>query len=169
VAKAKAGKRATGDLAQIPAALLRDELRQREQRATALVRRYERLMERAAALRAEIQAAGGAIRGSSDTRARNETSLVEALARALSGKPLSVDEATNAVLAAGYRSASPEFRKIVNITLSRSDRFEQVERGRYTAKEDAWRRFAAAEVRIYRSGRLALRLRAGAHAAATVG
>ena len=35
--------------------------------------------------------------------------------------------------------------------------------------KDAWRRFAAGEVRVYTSGRLALRLKAGAHAAATVG
>ncbi len=34
----------------------------------------------------------------------------------------------------GYRSASPEFRKIVNIKLSRSGRFERVGRGRYAAK-----------------------------------
>lgn len=84
--------------------------------------------------RAEIEAAGGVIHGSSSARTRNETSLVEALAKALVGKTLSVDEATQAVLAAGYRSASPEFRKIVNITLSRSGRFERIKRGRYTAK-----------------------------------
>ena len=71
---------------------------------------------------------------SSVTRARNETSLVEALVKALSGKTLSVDEATKAVLAAGYRSASPAFRRIVNITLSRNSRFERVARGRYTVK-----------------------------------
>jgi hypothetical protein len=45
-----------------------------------------------------------------------------------------VDEATKAVLAAGYRSASPEFREIVKITLSRDSRFERVARGRYTVK-----------------------------------
>ncbi len=70
----KPRKRRTGDLAQIPAALLREELRRREQRATILVRRYERLMERAAALRAEIDAAGGAIRGASAGRKRNDGS-----------------------------------------------------------------------------------------------
>jgi hypothetical protein len=90
-------------------------------------------MERATALRAQIEAAGGCIRGASSARTRNETSLVETLAKALAGKTLSVDEATQAVLAAGYRSTSPELRKIVNITLSRSGRFERVGRGRYTA------------------------------------
>ncbi len=86
-------------------------------------------MERAAALRAEIEAAGGAIRGSPGDRARNQMGLVAALAKTLSGKTLSVTAATKAVLAAGYRSASPEFRKIVNITLSRTSRFERVARG----------------------------------------
>jgi hypothetical protein len=38
---------------------------------------------------------------------------VEALAKALSGKTLTVYEATKAALAAGYRSASPELRKMV--------------------------------------------------------
>ena len=80
---AKAGRRSRGDLAQVPAALLRLESRGRELHAIALVRRYERLMERAVALRAEIQAAGGAIRGSPGDRARNQTGLVAALARAL--------------------------------------------------------------------------------------
>jgi hypothetical protein len=57
-------------LAQDPAALLRQELRRRELHAITLVRRYERLMERAAVLRAGIQAASGAIRGSPGDRAR---------------------------------------------------------------------------------------------------
>ena len=46
----------------------------------------------------------------------------------------SVDEATQAVLAAGYRSSSPEFRNIVNIALSRSGRFVRVARRRTTVK-----------------------------------
>ena len=65
-------------------------------------------MERAAALRAAIEAAGGASYASSAIRIRSKTSLVEALAKALAGKTASVDEATQAVLEAGYRSTSPE-------------------------------------------------------------
>lgn len=83
-------------------------------------------MEHAAALRAEIQAAGGVIGGPSAVRARNKTSLAQALARKQSGKGLAVDEATKAVLAEGYRSASAEFSKIVNIMLWRDSRFERV-------------------------------------------
>lgn len=60
MAKANAGKRVKGDLAQIRAALLRGK----------------------------IEAAGGATRGSTATLARNETGLVEAFAKALSGKTL---------------------------------------------------------------------------------
>jgi len=85
---AKVGRWSRGDLAQVPAALLRQALRRRELHAITLVRRYERVMERAAALRAEIEAAGGAIRGSPGDRARNQTGLVAALAKALSGKTL---------------------------------------------------------------------------------
>ena len=47
---------------------------------------------------------------------------------------MSVFEAADAVLKAGYRTTSPSFRQIVNITLIRSGGFERVGSGRYRVK-----------------------------------
>ncbi|MBI3370845.1 MAG: hypothetical protein HY017_03675 [Betaproteobacteria bacterium] len=96
-------------------------------------------MEEAVRLRKEIQAAGGLIAAAGSARApglrpRNKTSLVAALRNILAGKTLSVREAVKQVLESGYQSASPDFARIVNQTLAKSDRFERVERGRYTAR-----------------------------------
>ena len=56
------------------------------------------------------------------------------LAKARAGKTMSMEEATNAVLVAAYRSESLEFRKIVVIALSRDSRFPRVAQGRCSAK-----------------------------------
>ena len=47
---------------------------------------------------------------------------------------LSVTEAADAVLKAGYSTTSSSFRQIVNITLIRSGAFARVDRGRYRLK-----------------------------------
>ena len=65
---------------------------------------------------------------------RNDVNLVQALKRAMGDKPMRVSEAADAVLNAGYRTTSPSFRQIVNITLIRSGEFERVGRGRYRVK-----------------------------------
>jgi hypothetical protein len=57
--------------------------------------------------------------------------LLEALKRAMGGKTMSVTEAADAVLKAGYTTTSPSFRQIVNSTLIRSGAFTRVARGRY--------------------------------------
>ncbi|OFZ73187.1 MAG: hypothetical protein A2W04_00130 [Betaproteobacteria bacterium RBG_16_64_9] len=60
--------------------------------------------------------------------------LVEALKRVLAGKAMTVEEATRKVLEAGYRTTSPSFRQIVNITLLRSGQFQRVGRGKYAVR-----------------------------------
>ena len=67
-------------------------------------------------------------------RPRNEDNLVQTLKRVLSHKPLSVTEAAEAALKAGYRTTSPSFRQIVNSALIRSGEFERVVRGQYRVK-----------------------------------
>lgn len=47
---------------------------------------------------------------------------------------LSVAEAAEAVRAAGYRSRSKNFQKVVGITLSQGRRFQRVRRGVYALK-----------------------------------
>jgi hypothetical protein len=47
---------------------------------------------------------------------------------------LTVAEAADAVLAAGYKSKSKNFQNIVGITLSKDKRFKRVGRGVYALK-----------------------------------
>lgn len=68
------------------------------------------------------------------TRPRNDLNLLEALKRAMGNKTMSVTEAADAVLKAGYSTTSSSFRQIVNITLIRSGAFARVDRGRYRLK-----------------------------------
>jgi len=136
-------KQTAHDLSAIPAAALAAELRRRQRRVEALQARYERLMARATELREEIEALGGspgrseakAATGASSQRPRNETSLVDVLKRVLAGNTLSVSEAAQKVVEAGYQSSSASFRQIVNQTLNKSDQFERIGRGRYTTKQ----------------------------------
>ena len=62
-------------------------------------------------------------------------SLVEALTKVLSGKTMSVTEASVAVKKIGYKTKSENFRTIVNQTLIKyPNLYRQVARGQYTAK-----------------------------------
>ena len=140
---AKTGKQrlpaADRDLSKIPATRLQAELARRQRRVRTLTRRHARMVESAKALGAEIAALGGPTGGlppglSAARGRRNEVNLVQALKRVMGDKPLSVSEAADAVLKGGYRTTSPSFRKIVNITLIRSGEFERVGRGRYRVK-----------------------------------
>lgn len=69
-------------------------------------------------------------------KARNAVSLSDTLASVLKEKgPLSVGDAVQAVLNAGYKSNSKIFRTIVNQTLSKEKRFKKVGRGQYAFSE----------------------------------
>ncbi len=67
-------------------------------------------------------------------RARNGSSLADVLAGVLKGKTMSVTDAMDAVMKAGYRTNSHHFRTQVNIALLNKDRFKRVARGQYTAR-----------------------------------
>ncbi|MGI9015254.1 MAG: hypothetical protein ACR2GY_13550 [Phycisphaerales bacterium] len=65
---------------------------------------------------------------------RSGPSLSDYLAQVMKNKTLSIGEAADAVLAAGYPSKSPNLRTMVNQQLIKSDRFKKVSRGHYTTK-----------------------------------
>jgi hypothetical protein len=68
-------------------------------------------------------------------RAKNKLSLADALAAVLKGKKaMGVAEATEAVLASGYKTTSAAFKSIVNQTLIKDKRFGSVSRGQYALK-----------------------------------
>ena len=62
-------------------------------------------------------------------------SLSSALAEAIKAKgKLTIPEATEAVLAAGYKSKAKDFGNLVSMTLSKDKRFRRVRRGVYALK-----------------------------------
>lgn len=77
--------------------------------------------------------AAGAAAGGSRRRPKNDAALPDALAKVLAGKTMSVSDAADAVVKAGYKSNSAHFRTMVNIALLNKKRFKRVERGQYTA------------------------------------
>ena len=104
-----------------------------------MARRYSRVTEAAAKLREELETLGGSIGTARSARApsarpENQTNLVDALKAVLEGKTLSVSEAAQKVIEAGYQATSASFRQFVNQTLANSHRYERVECGRYTVR-----------------------------------
>lgn len=132
----KAGRRA--GLSSLSVADLQRELRRRQGTVGRLLKKRERMAAKLAALDAEIGALGIAVRGARGVggriRPKNELKLVDALAKVLTNKTMSVTEVAEAVQEAGYRTSSSSFRTIVNQTLINSGKFKRVGRGQYTAK-----------------------------------
>ena len=131
-------------LSGISIASLQAEIQRRTAAAAGLLRKRDRIARQLAAVEAKLQAAGMAVEaaptrrvagGGGGRRPRNEMTLVEALAKVLNGKTMGVSEVADAVQAAGYKTSSPAFRTIVNITLIKSGRFKKVSRGQYTLKK----------------------------------
>lgn len=68
-------------------------------------------------------------------RARNKISLADALTQFLKGKTkVSVGQAMEGVLSAGYKTKSKAFRQVVNKTLLQDERFKNVGRGEFAMK-----------------------------------
>jgi hypothetical protein len=135
------GRRAatSGGLSAVSVAELHRELRKRQLRVGAIVKKRDRLMAKVAALNAEISGLGGAAAGGASgslrARPKNDQNLVQALQSLLDGKTLNVTAITEDVQKAGYQTTSPSFRTIVNQTLiNNKDKFKRVSRGHYTAK-----------------------------------
>ena len=68
-------------------------------------------------------------------RAKYKVGLAEVLATVLKGKAkVTIGEAMEGVLAAGYKSKSRDFRGVVNNMLLKDNRFKNVARGVFTLK-----------------------------------
>jgi hypothetical protein len=68
-------------------------------------------------------------------RAKNKVGLADALAGFMKGKAkVTIGKAMEGVLAAGYKTTSKDFRKVVNKTLLKDKRFKSVARGEFTLK-----------------------------------
>ena len=68
-------------------------------------------------------------------RAKNKVGLADSLALFLKGKKnVSIADAMEGVLSAGYKTTSGDFRNVVNKTLLTDKRFRNVARGVFTLK-----------------------------------
>ena len=130
----------TPALKNMSVAELQREISRRQRSVVTLQRRRAKLARQLASLDAQIASSGGSARGGwsraagvGRTRAKNESSLLDALAKLLKGRTMSVTEAAEAVQRAGYKTVSPNFRTIVNQTLLKKKFFKRVGRGQYTA------------------------------------
>jgi len=146
--------RAAAPLAHVPIEAIQAELSRRRRAAGPLIKRRAALAAKLAALDNQLTALGlgsgqeglapamSSLRRSAapGTRRRgrpprNGVSLVDTLHKLLSGKELGVAAAAQAVLDSGYKTASKNFRTVVNQTLLvNKERFKKVARGMYTAK-----------------------------------
>ncbi len=138
-------------LSSVSIATLQAEIARRTSKAGGMLRKRDRLLNQLAKVEAKLLVAGiefdapaaaagrGRPSGGGDAgvrrRPRNEMNLVDALAKVLDGKTMSVTDAAEAVQKAGYKSSSKTFRTIVNQTLIKSNRFKKIERGQYTTKK----------------------------------
>lgn len=130
-----------GSLAKMSVSQLQAELNRRARSTRGLHKRREKLLAKLSELDQQILAAGGSLNGGGvgrggpgRRRAQNSMSLVEALAKVLKGKTMSVTEAAAAAQKAGYVTTAENFRTIVNQALIKhTDKFKKVERGQYTA------------------------------------
>jgi hypothetical protein len=114
---------------------LQAEIARREKGLTKLRRKRERLLKNLAEVESALAQAGAALGGGRrGPRMRNDSSLLDALIKVLTGKTMSVTEAAEAVQNAGYKTSSPNFRTIVNqCFISNKKKFKRVSRGNYTA------------------------------------
>jgi hypothetical protein len=126
-----------GGLRGISVRDLHAELRRRERESSKILRRRAKLVEQLREIDQEIREAGlsaGGEAAGGRVRPKNAVSLVEALAKVLKGKTLSVTDAAEAVQASGYQTTAANFRTIVNQALIKNSKiFKKVERGMYTS------------------------------------
>ncbi|MCC6678658.1 MAG: hypothetical protein IT436_16105 [Phycisphaerales bacterium] len=130
-------------LARLSIADLDREIRRRQRGTKSLHRRRAKMLEKIAALDAQILAAGGTLDGRAGRsmaragarriRPKNDTNLIDALRALLKDKTMGVAEAAEAVQKAGYKSNAATFKIMVNAALGKKKHFKRVERGRYTA------------------------------------
>lgn len=114
------------------------ELRQRERLLPKLLTKRERLLARIAELDGQLAELGLHHDGHVPRRRpQNSLKLSDALAQVLTrDEPLSVTQAADAVVKAGYKTNAANFRTIVNQALINDPRFKNIARGQYVLKKN---------------------------------
>lgn len=116
-------------------------LEERRSELSKLTRQRSNLEKKLSVIDRKIARVGGAgalgRRRGRGGRARNERSLTETIETVMKGsnKPMKVPDIVDSVVSTGYQSQSANFKGIVNQTLIKDKRFQQVERGVYQLKK----------------------------------
>ncbi len=131
-------------LSDVSTDALENELRRRMRQLETLEQKRDRLLSQLRDVESEIEVLAGStelgalqakLRRRTRRRPFNEMSLEDALAKALTGRTMTVTQVAEAVLLAGYKTSAENFRTIVNQTLINSEKFKRVSRGRYTVSD----------------------------------
>ena len=128
-------------LSTVSIAALQQEILRRQKLLPKLIAQRDVLnreiaeLQGTAALAAPGKASPAAAPTKARRRAKNKISLADALAQFAKGKAkVTVGAAMDGVLAAGYKTNSNGFRKIVNKTLLQDKRFKNVGRGEFSLR-----------------------------------
>jgi hypothetical protein len=132
-------------LATVPLAALQAEIARRQKLLPKLIAQRDALSREIAQLEGAMEKLGGetaapkAPKAAAKRRRRklpkNKINLADALAAFMKGREkVTVGEAMEGVLAAGYKSNASDFRGVVNNMLLADKRFKKVERGVFTLK-----------------------------------
>jgi hypothetical protein len=129
-------------LSTIAISVLQQEIRRRQKMLPKLIAQRDALNREIAELQGLAEPAAqrdakpkAATKPAARRRAKNKISLADALSQFSKGKAnITVGEAMEGVLAAGYKTKSKAFRAIVNKTLLQDKRFKNVGRGEFSLK-----------------------------------
>lgn len=119
---------------QLTIAEIQGQLKARDREVQKLRKRRKRLIETVEQIERDIFAISGE-HAEGSRRPRNASNLGDALVELLSGKEMTVTEATQAVQDAGYQTTASNFRTIVNQRLISDKRIKKIRRGVYTTKK----------------------------------
>lgn len=130
-------------LAFVPLAVLQKEIARRQKLLPQLIAQRDLLNRQIAEIQGldAVEATEPAVpkagrKTKRKRRARNKVSLADTLVVFLARKPkVTVAEATQGVLDAGYKTKSKIFRTVVNQTLLKDKRVKKVGRGEFALKE----------------------------------
>ena len=129
-------------LSTIAIADLRQEIQRRQKMLPKLIAQRDALNREIAELHGLAKPAvqketkpQAASRKTRRRRAKNKISLADALSQFMKGKAkVTIAEAMEGVLSAGYKTKSKAFRPLVNQTLLKDKRFKSVGRGEFALK-----------------------------------
>ena len=131
-------------LLKVSTVALKEELRRRLEALPKLIAERDELSRQIAELEAlattaeapkPAEAPAPARRARKAKRTQRRASLAASLAEVMAGKgAMSIDQATEALLASGFKTKSKNPRHRVKVTLWEDERFERVGKGQYAVK-----------------------------------